>query len=93
MFPALMIALQSLRAFLLSRWRLLGSTTPQPKVVRLNRDELPDHLRRDLGIFDGDRSDREPSVEWSPRALPMHDAGGRTIHFDVVRWIKRGAWS
>jgi hypothetical protein len=62
MFSALMIALRSLRAFLLSRRRPVGSATPQPKVVRLNRDELSDHLLRDLGIFDGDRSDREPSM-------------------------------
>jgi len=56
-FPALMMTLQSLRVFLASRWRPLGPGTRRPKVVWLNRDEIPDHLLRDLGIYDGDRSD------------------------------------
>ena len=85
MVPALMIILRSLRASLLPESRLSGPFHPQPKVIWLNRDGLPDHLLRDLGIFDGDRADWEPSMEWSPRALPMHHAAGMKMHFDVVR--------
>jgi hypothetical protein len=59
MFPALVFTLRSLCASLLSKDRLSGPIHPQAKVISLGRDELPDYLLRDLGIFDGNRSDRE----------------------------------
>jgi uncharacterized protein YjiS (DUF1127 family) len=38
--------------------RILGFAFRQPTVVSFNEDEFSDHLLRDLGILDGDRSDR-----------------------------------
>jgi len=61
MLSALMFTVRSLRASLLSESRLSGPFHPQPKVISLGHDELPDHLLRDLGIFDGNRADREAS--------------------------------
>jgi len=37
--------------------RLFGSIFRRPAVMDLNRHELSDHLLRDIGVFDGDRSD------------------------------------
>ncbi len=59
MLSALMLRVWYLRASLLSDERLPGPFHPQPKMISLGRDELPDYLLRDLGIFDGNRSDRE----------------------------------
>lgn len=93
MFPALMITLRSLRPFLLSRRRSLSTRTPQPKLILLNRDELPEQMTRDLGILDGDHSDGALRRVVT-RASPLHHAAGmmhfdvrsvKMIHFDVVR--------
>ena len=59
MLSALMFMVRSLRASLLSEERPPGPVHPQPKMISLGRDELPDYLLRDLGVFDGNRSDRE----------------------------------
>ena len=58
MLSALMFTLRSLRSTLRLEGRLSGPLRPQTKVISLGRDELPDYLLRDLGIFDGNRSDR-----------------------------------
>ena len=59
MLSALTFTVRSTRAALLSEGHLSGPFHPQPKVISLGRDELPDYLLRDLGISDGNRSDRE----------------------------------
>ncbi len=59
MLTALMFTVRSLRSTLLSEGYLPGPVHPQPTMISLGRDELPDYLLRDLGIFDGNRSDRE----------------------------------
>jgi hypothetical protein len=59
MLSALMFTVRSLRSALRFEGRLSGPLRPQTKVISLGRDELPDYLLRDLGIFDGNRSDWE----------------------------------
>lgn len=76
MFPALVFTLRSLCASLLSKDRLSGPIHPQAKVIWLSPDELPDHLLRDLGILDGNRSDRETS---HPAAASCPTAGISSI--------------
>jgi uncharacterized protein YjiS (DUF1127 family) len=37
--------------------RLIVAVFQRPATIALNREELSDHLLRDIGILDGDRSD------------------------------------
>jgi len=70
MLSALMFTVRSMRAALLSEEHLFGPFHPQPKVISLGRDELPDYLLRDLGTFDGNRSDWETCHPVRPLAGP-----------------------
>jgi hypothetical protein len=83
MLSALIFTVRSLRAALLSEGHLSGPLRPQPTVISLGRDELPDYLLRDLGIFDGNRSDRvscHPEATRPAGILSTRGAsGGRTI--------------
>ncbi len=70
MLSALMFTVRSLRTSLSSEGGVSGPIYPQPEVISLSHDELPAYLLQDLGIPNGNRSDRRPSIRQRPLARP-----------------------